>query len=243
MAAPQFVPSSPVDKPRSYESPDHVPESVAGRPSGRGDRPPAGRAAARLPGAGPGLRAAAGRAVPGPVAPAIRRGRPTTPSRDASAWRCGGRRSSGGRRPSTTSPWPSRSGASSIPSPPAELVTLRAPAVRGRAQHVAPLRRGPGHRRRGAGGDAAQVAQGGGERVSRLAGGSCSALELRRAGAIVRRRRHRGRDRRGVGGLRAGSGRAARWCCWSRRSSSPTTPPADRPRSSSRATARRRCGR
>ena len=27
MAAPQFVPTSPVDKPRTYESPDHVPEA------------------------------------------------------------------------------------------------------------------------------------------------------------------------------------------------------------------------
>ena len=33
MAAPQYVPVSPVDKPRSYESPDHVPESW------RADRP------------------------------------------------------------------------------------------------------------------------------------------------------------------------------------------------------------
>jgi hypothetical protein len=43
MAAPPFVPLSPVDKPRTYESPDHVPEPWrADRPGDLAGRQPAG---------------------------------------------------------------------------------------------------------------------------------------------------------------------------------------------------------
>jgi hypothetical protein len=43
MAAPQFVPTSPVDKPRTYESPDHVPEVwKADRPAELTGRQPVG---------------------------------------------------------------------------------------------------------------------------------------------------------------------------------------------------------
>lgn len=43
MAAPQFVPTSPVDKPRSYESPDHVPDAwTADRPAEVVGRQPVG---------------------------------------------------------------------------------------------------------------------------------------------------------------------------------------------------------
>ena len=43
MAAPPFVPHSPVDKPRTYESPDHVPEAWrADRPGDLAGRQPAG---------------------------------------------------------------------------------------------------------------------------------------------------------------------------------------------------------
>jgi hypothetical protein len=43
MAAPQFVPTSPVDRPRSYESPDHVPEAwKADRPAEVTGRQPTG---------------------------------------------------------------------------------------------------------------------------------------------------------------------------------------------------------
>ena len=70
MTAPRFVPVSPVDKPRSYESPDHVPEGWrADRPAELTGRQPGGRAA-RLPGPGPGLRPALGRALQESVAAA-----------------------------------------------------------------------------------------------------------------------------------------------------------------------------
>jgi hypothetical protein len=43
MAAPEFVPVSPVDKPRSYESPDHVPDAWrADRPAEVTGRQPSG---------------------------------------------------------------------------------------------------------------------------------------------------------------------------------------------------------
>jgi hypothetical protein len=43
MAVPQFVPTSPVDKPRTYESPDHVPEPwKADRPAELTGRQPVG---------------------------------------------------------------------------------------------------------------------------------------------------------------------------------------------------------
>jgi hypothetical protein len=43
MAAPKFVPVSPVDRPRSYESPDHIPESwQADRPAELAGRQPVG---------------------------------------------------------------------------------------------------------------------------------------------------------------------------------------------------------
>jgi hypothetical protein len=43
MAAPPFVPTSPVDRPRTYESPDHVPETwMADRPAELTGRQPVG---------------------------------------------------------------------------------------------------------------------------------------------------------------------------------------------------------
>ena len=51
MAAPPFVPVDPVDRPRSYESPDHVPDAWTGeRPAALGGRQPSG---ARLGNQGP----------------------------------------------------------------------------------------------------------------------------------------------------------------------------------------------
>ena len=72
---PSSCPLSPVDKPRTYESPDHVPEAwTPDRPGELGGPPARGRAA-RLPGSRPGLRAAAGRALPRSAAAATGRGR------------------------------------------------------------------------------------------------------------------------------------------------------------------------
>lgn len=43
MAAPPFVPVDPVDRPRAYESPTHVPDSwTGGRPAAVGGRQPSG---------------------------------------------------------------------------------------------------------------------------------------------------------------------------------------------------------
>ena len=52
MAAPEYVPVPPSARPRSYESPDHVPEAVGGRPPGRaraGRSPSAPASATRAP--------------------------------------------------------------------------------------------------------------------------------------------------------------------------------------------------
>ncbi len=119
MAVPRFSPVSPTDRPRYYESPDHVPTSWTPGPSGRHRGLPARGPTARRAGPRPGLRAADRRPAPPEAAAAGRGARrrrdPRLPRRRAAP----GIDVLDGRRSSTTSRSRSRSGGSTTrPRPP-----------------------------------------------------------------------------------------------------------------------------
>ena len=168
---------------------------------------------------------------------------PTTPSRAASASRCDGRRCSAGRRPSTTSRSPSRSGASSTRRrrPSWWRCGDRCSRVSATsAHHYAEAR---AHRRRRARGDAAQDPPAGAGRVPGRAGASCSALERRGTATSPSTSRSSVAASPGCRRRASWRRRAATSSCWSRRSSSRTTRPGGRRPCSSRATDHPRSGR
>ena len=205
MAAPQFVPVSPVDRPRSYESPDHVPAAWrADRPAEvSGPQPAGAQLGYQGPDQGYGLLLAerfrdrlqlqAGEdvddAITGCLGVALRRA------------------SSFGRAPTihdftvafTIWGFLDRLAADRAGGPATS-------AVRGRAPCDAPLRRGPVHRRQRPRGDvAADAPAGPGGLPGQLA------RAARRLSAPGRRcRGHRRWHRRCVGGLRAGRRGAGR---------------------------------
>ena len=237
MAAPEFVPVSPVDKPRVYESPDHVPDAWRpDRPAELTGRQPAG---ARLGYQGPDQGYALKLAERFRDRLQLQQAStPTTPSRGASGVALR-RASLFGRAPIIHD----LTVAFTIwgfldPTPPAELVARRRPLFEG-VRHVSHhYAERTGHRRRGAAGDAAQDPPAGGERVPERVAGAARRLSARAAST----------SRSSVAASPASRPRASwprpggRSSCWSRRSSWRTTPPAGRPRSSWRATGRRPSG-
>ena len=158
MAVPRFSPVPPTDRPRYYESPDHVPESwTPDRPGEiEGFQPAGPHLGEQGPDQGFALRIAAQLRPKLQMQPGETRRR--RDPRAASVSPCAGHRCSRGRRSCTTSRSPSRSGVSTIPRPPAELVELRRHDVRGAAPRRPPLHRGSRRRRHGTRGHAADDA-------------------------------------------------------------------------------------
>ncbi len=158
MAAPQYVPTVVTERTKAYESPDHVPDPWrADRPGELPGRQPSGaQLGAQGPDQGYALTIAATfrerlQLQPGESADDAIRGCLGIALRRASMF---------GRAPVVHdltiafTMWGYLD-----PSPPADLVRTRWPAVRGGRQHDAPLRRGTAPRRHGAGGDTAHDAR------------------------------------------------------------------------------------
>ena len=184
MAAPPFVPRSPVDKPRTYESPDHVPEAWrADRPGDLAGRQPTGaQLGYQGPDQGYGLllaerfrdrlqlqqAEAADDAIQGSLGVALRRasmfGRAPTIHDFTVAFTIWGFLD---------------------PAPPGRSRGPAAADVRGRPSRQPQLRRGAGHRRRRAAGDAPQAPPAGGERVSERVAGAARRLTARRVDVAV----------------------------------------------------------